>query len=256
MRTHELVSLARAHARSPDIQLPAPSASPALPTTHLSPHDNTSVVASTSLSGLRYSLGLYEEEQPPFDPNASRPSTPVSIEDTDTNLNHFPPAVSTTQAQARAARFLTIRITRHEQQVLTGPIVRHTPKLLDIRSNAWSYYQLQRRRRTHGSAPDARPLRIGLRAGTLSTDQKAIMQLMEHHVLKDAITLNPWPEDREKLLQDAQDYAFKFLEISDPAVVTDKFRDTVSQNFYILSHLHSHIYYRSSINFLGFEGTR
>jgi hypothetical protein len=65
-------------------------------------------------------------------------------------------------------------------------------------------------------------------AATLNADQKTMMQLMEHHVLKDLILLNPWPEDREKLLKDAQDYAENVSGISDPGVVTDKFKDTVS----------------------------
>lgn len=239
--TRDLVSLARAHSRPPGTQLPIPPASPARniidsPLRH-SRHSLLSTPLHHSISPPNFvpspiinpnhiqpDTQAEWGEQPLADSDheASRPSTPVSIEDTDIDLERFPPVIP---PSPRPGHFPNIQLLR--PQLVTNNVPR-IPTQLDLRSKARSYYKLSRRgRRVRRVAPDAPPLRTGMRAATMNANQKVMMHLMEHHVLWDMIITHPWPEDRDRLLQDAQDYAKDISGISGSGVATEDFLDTV-----------------------------
>lgn len=239
--TRALVSLTRANVRSSGTESPILPAildkdhsvgsplrqshgTPAYTPPYHSP-DLPEIASNADDTGVNF----VPEQDELSDSNAPRPLTPVFMEDTDLDPVNFPPL--TAARQPRAAQFQTIRLLPC-QLVHSSPA--RIPTQLDLRSNALSYYKLsRRRRRVRHVASDAQPLRIGMRAGTLNGDQKVMMQLMEHHMLWDMIVTHPWPEDRDKFLQDAQDYAEALSGVSGPGIVTEKFKDTVSTNVWI-----------------------
>jgi hypothetical protein len=226
LRTRELISLAREHARASSIQPPTPTQTPihdTLPSSPL-PHSHSTLQPTD----LGRPFGLPDlSSDPTYDTcttDRSRPSTPVSYSDTDLDLVNFPPTT-----QPGTSRFLTIRLLPHQQ---VSPRSCRVPTLLDLRSNALSYYKVARRaRRARRSAVDAPPPRVGMRTSTMSTDQKVVMHLMEHHMLWSIFTENPWPEGRSKLLKDAQEYTERISSISGPGIMTELFEDTVSLKF-------------------------
>jgi hypothetical protein len=241
--TRALVQLAREQVRSSTPLQALGYASGPLP--------GSPLFCSTSLRiPLHRSLGQPDLPSGPTNDaetsDMSRPSTPVSYNDTDIDPTNFPPPTPTATNQSRASRFLTIRLLP-DRPVPTR--AHRIPTHLNLRSNTLSYYRVARRaRRIRRSAPDAAPLRVGMRAGALSADQKVIMHLMEHHMLWSLFVDNPWPEDRSKLLQNAREYAERISGISGPEVVTEKFEDTVRLSTSFRAYFYTH--YRPLIRFL------
>jgi hypothetical protein len=247
LSTRSLLSFTYENARASSTQPPVPTTplvSPRNPISSPILSRNIGTLGSEVTSSRR-SLGLPNIPSGPADDSdnhssdVSRPSTPVYFNATDVDPVNFPPIISS--HPSRASQFRTICLLPSQRVSAT---TRHIPTLLDLHSNALTYYNISRHaRRTRRSAPSAPPLRIGMRAGTLSPDQKVIMHLMEHHMLRDIFMDNPWPEDRTKFLQDAKDYAARISGIFDPEVVTEKFEDTVRPMF-LLFRAYSHRKYR------------
>ncbi|KAG9121597.1 hypothetical protein FRC07_002391 [Ceratobasidium sp. 392] len=180
-----------------------------------------------------FSRALSEPADPPsdsgllrgYESDHGRPTTPCSFSDTDIGRTEFSTPPRKTQAKTRAARHLTIRLAKRGV-IRLGPA--RTPTILNLRLNAHKLYKRSRKYRGRRFAPNEQPRRVGLRAGALSPPQQALMPLMELHVLKDMYFTNPWPEDLDQLILDAQIYAEEHSGVSaGPEVVTDKFKDTV-----------------------------
>lgn len=267
--TRTLVSFAHAHGSPPGTQLSAPPASPGhdllnsplRQNRHMRPSSpfyrpfSPLNVALSSANDTNYiEPDAQASPMPKWEPLAdldlevSQPPTPVSIHDTDIDLERFPAAIP---LDPRPGHFPNIQLLRPQLITSDVPCI---PTQLDLRANARSYYKLSCRGcRVRRVAPDAPPLQTGMRAATMSANQKVMMHLMEHHVLWDMITTHPWPEGCERLLQDAQDYAESISRVSGTGVATEDFLDTGSSNTGIQHVADSYIAYRYFTNSPIFE---
>lgn len=163
---------------------------------------------------------LSDEEQP-------RPSTPITLDDTDIGLNEST-SRPITQARQRATRYLNVRVLpRHSTQ--RSPCV---PTVQQLQLNALRVYKLNRRRNRNRSttATESARSRNILSSGQLSDEQRAVVSQMEFHVLKDILCVNPWPEleAREEYLSGAEHYATRLTGISGDDVFSQRFFNTVS----------------------------
>ncbi|KAG9077150.1 hypothetical protein FRC06_009075, partial [Ceratobasidium sp. 370] len=197
------------------------------------------------LAPLRLSLNLdgtgnntddtiSEDEEQHLDPDASHPSTPVALEDTD--ISHTESSVvQVTQAQCRASRFLNTH--RPIPHWVAGSSPHHIPTALELKAHARKLYRLQHHKHCHQYPTPApktshRRKRAVLCAGALTPKQQMVMAPTEYHLFKDIICDNPWPEDHEVFLQAAEKYATNITGISGPDIFTESFLDTV---FYKMS---------------------
>ncbi|KAG8731262.1 hypothetical protein FRC10_001915 [Ceratobasidium sp. 414] len=168
-----------------------------------------------------------EGEEQRLDSSASRPSTPVALDDTDVGLDESSP-IQVSQARSRATRFLNAR-TLLPHRVADSPC--RIPTILEHKARIRRLYKLNHRKhRSRHSAPtpeSSRRSRAVLRSNALTPDQQLVMSPMEYHVLKDIVCINPWPEDREAFLLAAEKYSADLTGISGPDIFTQRFLDTV-----------------------------
>ncbi|KAG9105104.1 hypothetical protein FRC07_009620, partial [Ceratobasidium sp. 392] len=191
------------------------------------------------------------EDQAGYDSDIGWPSTPVALEDTNIGLIERPASAPTspfsTRYQARTevpagprrapypgpspARRVQSRSSRmiNTRRLHRQFSHRHTPTLLNLRSNARKVHSRQRRRRVRNSSEvsNLRPLRVGLRASELTGPQQALMPAIELYLTKSMFLENPWPEDHEKVLRDAVEYAEAVTGVvADAGVMTEKYKET------------------------------
>ncbi|KAG8728155.1 hypothetical protein FRC10_005254, partial [Ceratobasidium sp. 414] len=245
LSTRELVSQARSQAQSsrPSVP-PLPTNLPNINNLRTRSSPDIDDALPFGLGSLRLSLDLddvgnntddaiAEDEERLLDPDASRPSTPVMLKETDVGLNESS-TIQITQARCRASRFLNAR-RPVPHRAASSP--RRIPTVLELKTNARRLYKLhhrKHRRRHHAPAPETsrRRKRGVLRAGALTPEQQMVMGPTEYHLFKDIICENPWPEDREVFLQAAENYATNITGISGADVFTESFLDTI---FYKMS---------------------
>jgi hypothetical protein len=164
------------------------------------------------------------------DPDRSRSSTPVALEDTDISLHESSPR-PVTQSRLRAVRYFNVRVLpRH-----ANPDLFSIPTIQHLRTNALNIYKAcGRRKRVRKSTATGSRGRNILSSGELTSDQRAVMPQMEFHVLKNLVCVNPWPEleDRESFLSDAERYATRLTNVAGNNVFTERFFNTVSAHIH------------------------
>ncbi|KAG8732209.1 hypothetical protein FRC10_001158 [Ceratobasidium sp. 414] len=171
---------------------------------------------------------IAEDEERLLDPDASQPSTPIMLKETDIGLNESS-TIQITQAWCRASWFLNARrLVPH--RAASSP--RRIPTVPELKMNARRLYKLhhhKHHRRHHAPAPEtSRCCKRGmLCAGALTPEQQMVMGPTEYHLFKDIICENPWPEDQEVFLQAAENYVTNITGISGADVFTESFLDTI-----------------------------
>ncbi|KAG8718405.1 hypothetical protein FRC09_012714 [Ceratobasidium sp. 395] len=171
-----------------------------------------------------------DDEEDSDDSDAGRASTPVNFEDTDIGLTEdsvLPARL--TQSMCKAERWLNLQKPpkRPTQSASQEPTI---PTLLEVRARARQHFAVTARKtRIREPAPSSQPPRNHgpLRSSEMTPDQHAAMGPMQYHVYMGLVCNNPWPLDRDSVLEDAKDYAIKITGIDGPNVYTPRYKDAV-----------------------------
>ncbi|KAG8723505.1 hypothetical protein FRC09_003064 [Ceratobasidium sp. 395] len=180
-------------------------------------------VASPTLAYGSNLTGLESENSEGDSDNSDAPraSTPVDFDDTDIGLTE-------SASLPTAARWTNLQRPRQLPRPTNQG--RTVPTFLELRANARQHFAMTARKtRIREPAPLTQPLRDRgpLRSSEMTPNQLTAKGPMEYNVYMNLVCNNPWPQDRDAVLEEAKEYAIKITGIDGPDVFTQRFMDAI-----------------------------